>query len=206
MIGVGDGAFPFVLPSIDWAASSDSRHPKPVHAVIIAIRVLPPPRRRNSMSSSVTSSKHSERARPLQQIASTLHRTIGREVDVGDSTGAIQQAIAAERDSKDSYRTGHLRWLCCRNSDQLNVEIDTAMTIALSLHDADGVRIRYHVPKRLMMPLMSESFERRTEQFRANGMLKDGDDAELTKMDQGWRRWEEDFIHWVSGNAVVDED
>jgi hypothetical protein len=35
--------------------------------------------------------------------------------------------------------------------------------------------------------------------------LKEGDYAYLKKADRGWQQWEEDFIHWASENAIVDE-
>jgi uncharacterized protein YfaT (DUF1175 family) len=63
---------------------------------------------------------------------------------------------------------------------QLHVETRTPHTITLSLHEANGIQITYHVPKLSMTPRFSE-------------------------MDHGWRQWEEEFIHWASENAIVDE-
>jgi hypothetical protein len=88
---------------------------------------------------------------------------------------------------------------------QLRIEIHFAETIALSLHDADGVQITYHVPKLLMSPRFSEGLERQTEEAHAAGRLREADYAARKKMNQGWRQWEEEFIHWASENAIVDE-
>jgi hypothetical protein len=90
------------------------------------------------------------------------------------------------------------------DGNQLSIEIGSKSTITLSLHDALGVRITYRVPKRLMTPTMKE-LERQTEALYQAGQLKENDYETQRKGNQWLQQWEENFIHWVSENALVDE-
>jgi hypothetical protein len=90
------------------------------------------------------------------------------------------------------------------DNSQLSLEIGTKLTITLGLHDADGVRITYHVPEKLMSPLEAENSERQAEYRHQAGDLKEGDYETLKEMNQSFRRWEEGFIRWASENAIID--
>jgi hypothetical protein len=86
------------------------------------------------------------------------------------------------------------------DSQHLAVEIGSKSSVALSLHDFDGVHITYFVPQ----SLMSSSFsDKQIEDSHQAGKLNDADYETLKKANQFWRGWEERFLHWTSENATI---
>lgn len=79
-------------------------------------------------------------------------------------------ANAARRVFENDDDNGAMHW---DDNDNLSIEVGGVSTIALSLHEADGVRVTYHVPKRSMSLKISDDEERQTEELHQAGKSKD---------------------------------
>jgi hypothetical protein len=95
-----------------------------------------------------------------------------------------------------------VRWMDDR---QLGIEFHGKATIKLSLRGANGVRVAYLVPRKLMNTQWSEGMQTRLESAYQAGRVTARDFATLSKANENWRRWEEEFIHWASENATIGE-
>ena len=103
----------------------------------------------------------------------------------------------------ESYEDdGSIRW---NAGNELAIEVGAVSTIRRSLHEADGVRITYHVPRKLLDLKAAEDSERQTEELHQTGRLTDRDYETGKEIDRWLRRWREDFIRWASENAIIDE-
>ena len=89
------------------------------------------------------------------------------------------------------------------DGNHLDIEIGDKSTVTLSFHDVNGVRIAYHVPRRLMR--VTEGLERQTEALHRAGKLTEQDYETNKKVNQAFLRWQNDFIQWASENAIIDE-
>jgi hypothetical protein len=92
------------------------------------------------------------------------------------------------------------------DSNELSLQVGSKLPISLSLHEANGIRITYHVPEKLMAPTGTAWLERQAEQLRRIGKLNDDEYEKLKASNQPFQQLEEDFIRWASENAVIEKE
>lgn len=98
---------------------------------------------------------------------------------------------------------GNMRW---EDSDHLRIDLDSTEAIGLSLHQADGVHIAYHVPARLMSLHREDAQGRQEDEMHRTGKMSAADYRTAQKVRRDSRTWHETFIQWASENAIIDDE
>ena len=124
-----------------------------------------------------------------------------QSIEIVDTSSGTNAALKVF-ESYDDHTT--MRW---DDDTHLSIGIEALSSIALSSHEAQGVRVTYRVPRRLVTgaPQWADDSERRTEEAHRSGKMTDADYKTSKEIERSFRAWRESFTRWAEENAVVDE-
>lgn len=123
---------------------------------------------------------------------------IAQTIELKSTAGRpVAKVFESDEDS------GSMRW---GDDAHLVIAVDAISSITSSEHQADGVQIIYHVPKRMLAFKSEKDAERQTEMLHQTGRSTESDYETGKKVDRFLRQWHEAFNRWAIANAVIDDD
>ncbi len=144
--------------------------------------------------------KHVARSRVHRCEGPTMFsETIWQVVDLSRTGEAgMTRIFESDRDGSE------IRW---DDSEHLRIDIRAMVPIGLSLHQESGIRIAYHVPRRVMSLQWLDDQDRHADEMHRTRQISDADYEFLKQENRRIRlSWPERFIQWAHENAIIDDD